>query len=52
MFYAPWDVDSKMARDVLDEVAQLFQDHNDIYFAAVNCWTSQGDCYKVKYIFE
>ena len=46
MFYAPWDVDSMRARDTLEEVAAVFEDHTDLYFAAVNCWTTEGECYR------
>jgi hypothetical protein len=46
MFYAPWDVDSMVARTILDDVSRAFEDHTDLYVAAVNCWTKEGDCYK------
>ncbi len=46
MFYAPWDVDSMYARDEMLKVARDLSDHVDIFFAAVNCWTNNGDCFR------
>jgi len=46
LFYAPWDVDSVVARDTLESVSRAFEDHTHMYFAAVNCWTNVGKCYK------
>ncbi len=34
------------AKETMEEVADVFADHTDTYFAAVNCWTAQGDCYR------
>ena len=30
----------------MEEVAGHLEDHTDTYFAAVNCWTSAGHCYR------
>lgn len=46
LFYAPWDVDSRKAVEVLEEVGRILADHQDLYLAAVNCWTHEGECYK------
>ncbi|TRY73306.1 hypothetical protein TCAL_02245 [Tigriopus californicus] len=46
LFYAPWDVDSGRAVQVLEQVGHVLADHQDLYLAAVNCWVSHGECYK------
>lgn len=46
LFYAPWDVDSMRAREAMESVSNVLEDHTQIYFAAVNCWTSVGECFK------
>ena len=33
-------------RRVLDDVSFAFEDHTDLYVAAVNCWDKRGDCYR------
>ena len=47
MYYAPWDADSQLGRDVIDRVADVVGDNQDIFFAAVNCWTANGECFQV-----
>jgi len=51
MYYAPWDADSRAARQVLVEVAETFHlasspPDQAVYFAAVNCWLPRSDCVK------
>lgn len=46
MFYAPWDVDSVRARDTFESLATVFSGQPGPYFAAVNCWTQGGECYR------
>lgn len=46
LFYAPWDVDSQRAREAVEAAADAFEDHSGLYFAAVNCWAAEGECYR------
>ncbi|VDK43170.1 unnamed protein product [Anisakis simplex] len=49
-YYATWSLDSKLARNAFQNVAKSFDGCDDISFAAVNCFTTHGQCrnsYKV-----
>ena len=45
IYYAPWDADSRAARNVLELISDIFAD-SDLYIGAINCWTSRGECFK------
>ncbi|KAK7077199.1 hypothetical protein SK128_004047 [Halocaridina rubra] len=49
VYYAPWDRDSQVLRWELEKAARYH--HEQIYFAAINCWHPRSECrlkYKIK----
>lgn len=49
VYYAPWDRDSQVLRWELEKVARYH--HEQIYFAAINCWHPRSECrtkYKIR----
>ncbi|XP_055944258.1 thioredoxin domain-containing protein 11-like [Argiope bruennichi] len=44
MYYAPWDASSLQAREEFETVAKFY--HNEVFFAAINCWWPDGECRK------
>ncbi|XP_042230966.1 thioredoxin domain-containing protein 11-like isoform X2 [Homarus americanus] len=49
VYYAPWDRDSQLIRWEVEKAARYH--HEQIYFAAVNCWHPQSECktrYKIR----
>ncbi|GFY73479.1 thioredoxin domain-containing protein 11 [Trichonephila inaurata madagascariensis] len=44
MYYAPWDASSLQAREEFETVAKFY--HNEVFFAAINCWWPEGECRK------
>ena len=46
MYYAHWDLDSLRFRSGYKSVAHYFENQG-IFFAAINCWWSEGECIKV-----
>lgn len=46
VYYAPWDRESQILRWEIEKVARYY--HEQIYFAAINCWHPRSEC-KTKY---
>ncbi|KAK4316919.1 hypothetical protein Pmani_011968 [Petrolisthes manimaculis] len=49
VYYAPWDRDSQLLRWELEKAARYH--HEQIYFAAINCWQPGSECksrYKIR----
>uniref|UniRef100_F1KUG8 Thioredoxin domain-containing protein 11 n=1 Tax=Ascaris suum TaxID=6253 RepID=F1KUG8_ASCSU len=44
MYYAPWNLDSKLMRRAFERVARSFESNDDVSFAAINCFAAQGQC--------
>uniref|UniRef100_A0A914ZRU2 Thioredoxin domain-containing protein n=1 Tax=Parascaris univalens TaxID=6257 RepID=A0A914ZRU2_PARUN len=44
MYYAPWNLDSKLMRRAFERVARSFDSNDDVSFAAINCFAAQGQC--------
>ncbi|XP_054718361.1 thioredoxin domain-containing protein 11-like [Uloborus diversus] len=44
VYYAPWDASCLQFRPEIETVAKFY--HNEIFFAAVNCWWPEGECSK------
>ncbi|XP_076063544.1 thioredoxin domain-containing protein 11-like isoform X2 [Oratosquilla oratoria] len=42
MYYAPWDYESQRIRLEMEKAARYH--HEQIFFAAINCWHSTGSC--------
>ncbi|XP_042905850.1 thioredoxin domain-containing protein 11 [Parasteatoda tepidariorum] len=44
IYYAPWDATSMQAKEEVETVARFY--HNEVFFAAINCWWPEGECRK------
>lgn len=42
MYYAPWDAASMTVREDFEKIAKYH--HDQVYFAAINCWWPEGEC--------
>ncbi|XP_035205049.1 thioredoxin domain-containing protein 11-like, partial [Stegodyphus dumicola] len=44
VYYAPWDAACIQAKEEIETVAKFY--HNEVFFAAINCWWPEGECRK------
>uniref|UniRef100_A0A1I7XC55 Thioredoxin domain-containing protein n=1 Tax=Heterorhabditis bacteriophora TaxID=37862 RepID=A0A1I7XC55_HETBA len=52
MYYAPWSIHSQHLRHQFEVVARVLSSHKNIRFAAINCWSLNGECRKTYKLYN